>query len=76
MAGLIGKAENQFGSKNVKREARKLDTQARHDALRKEYRKLKRSSPNNSDVWYSRQIAKMKIGKGISAETIRKIIRE
>lgn len=76
LAGLIGKAENQFGSKNVKREARKLDTQARHDALRKEYRKLKRSSPNNSDVWYSRQIAKMKIGKGISAETIRKIIRE
>ncbi|MDX9834749.1 MAG: hypothetical protein RBT36_05965 [Desulfobulbus sp.] len=76
LAGLIGRTENQSGSTNVKREARKLDTQARHNAWRKEYRRLKRSNQNMSDVWCSRQIAKMDISKGCSAETIRKIIGE
>ena len=76
LAGLIGKTENQAGSTNVKREARKLDTQARHNAWRKEYRKIKRSNPNMSDVWCSRQIAKMDIAKGCKAETIRKAIGE
>lgn len=76
LAKLIGKTENQSDSRHVKREARKLDTQARHDAWRKEYRKLKRSNPNMSDVWCSRQIAKMDIGKGCEAETIRKIMRK
>ena len=75
-AGLIAKTENLFSSRNVKREARKLDTQARHNAWRKEYRKLKKSNPDMSDVWCSRQIAKMGIAKGCSAETIRKIIKK
>jgi hypothetical protein len=72
--GFVAKTENLIISRNVKREARKLDTQARYNAWRKEYRKLKKSNPEMSDVWCSRQIAKMAIAKGCSAETIRKII--
>jgi hypothetical protein len=57
---------------NARREARKLDTQARYKSWQKEYRLLKQSHPNMSDVWYSLKIAKMEIAKGSSAETIRK----
>lgn len=56
----------------AKREARKLDTQAMYKNWQKEYRKLKRTKPGKSDVWYSQQIAKMDIAKDKNAETIRK----
>src|ERR1035437_7742042 len=57
---------------NVRREARKLNTQAMYESWRKKYRMLKQRRPEMSDVWYSQQIAKMDIAKGHSAETIRK----
>jgi hypothetical protein len=57
---------------NARREARKLDTQALHESWRKEYRALKQRRPGMSDVWYSQQLAKLKIAHGRSAETIRK----
>ncbi|MGA3083118.1 MAG: hypothetical protein ABSD44_17340 [Terracidiphilus sp.] len=57
---------------NARREARKLKTQARHERWRKEYRALKKRRPGMSDVGYSKLIAKLDIGKGRSAETIRK----
>lgn len=57
---------------DARREARKLETQALHEGWRKEYRALKKRRPGMSDVWYSQQIAKMNVGKGRSAETIRK----
>jgi hypothetical protein len=56
----------------ARREARKLDTQAMYKSWQKEYRKLKRTKPNKSDVWYSQQIAKMEIALGRDTETIRK----
>jgi hypothetical protein len=57
---------------NARREARKLETQALHESWQKEYRALKKRRPAMSGVWYSREIAKMKIAQGSSSETIRK----
>jgi hypothetical protein len=66
-------ADNRYTPSNAKREARKLDTQAMYESWQKEYRKLLKSKPNRSDVWYSQQIAKMKkIAQGRDADTIRK----
>lgn len=59
-----------------RREERKLQTQAMYVAWQKEYRKLKRKSPHMSDVWHSRQIAKMAIAHGKTSETIRKHIKK
>ena len=56
----------------VKREAGKLNTQARYASWQKEYRALKKRRPNMSDVWYSEQIAKTAIAQGLNASTIKK----
>lgn len=60
----------------VKREARKLDTQTRHKDWQKAYRKLKREHPNKSDNWCALQIDRMPIGKGFQSETIRKNMKK
>jgi hypothetical protein len=64
--------DHRYTPNNVRREARKLDTQALHESWRKEYQALKQRRPEMSDVWYSQQIAKMEIAHQRSAETIRK----
>ena len=56
----------------AKREAGKLDTQARYASWQKAYRALRKKSPNKSDVWYSQQIAKTAIAQGLNASTIKK----
>ena len=61
---------------NARREARKLDTQARHERWRKAYRDLKKKHPKMSDVWCSQQIAKGELGDGRSADTIRKHMKK
>jgi len=67
--------DNRYTPGNARREARKLKTQVLHESWRKEYRALKKRRPEMSDVWYAQQIAKMDVGKGRSAETIRKHIK-
>lgn len=47
----------------VKREARKMDTQAIYVTWQKAYDALRKKSPGHSDVWYSQQIAKTPAGK-------------
>ena len=63
----------------VRREARKLETQARYDAWRKEARKLRAQHPDKSERWIAQQIAKRiaKLDRAHHAawETIRKQIR-
>lgn len=56
----------------AKREARKIDTQARYASWQKEYKALKKRRPNMSDVWYSDQIAKTAVAQGRDASTIKK----
>lgn len=56
----------------VKREAGKLDTLARYASWQKAYRALRKKRPNESDVWYSQQIAKTTIAQGRDASTIKK----
>lgn len=56
----------------VKREARKLDTQAMYAAWQKKYKAMKKSCPGKSDVWYAEQIAKLAIAKSRDASTIKK----
>ena len=56
----------------VRREARKLDTQALYESWQKAYRDLRREHPGRSDNWLAQKIAKLPIAQGRSAETIRK----
>jgi hypothetical protein len=65
-------ADPHYTPENVRREMRKLETRAKHERWRKEYRQLRRRKPGKSDVWYSLQIAKLPVGSGASPETIRK----
>lgn len=60
----------------VKREARKLETQAMYESWRKAYRELQRKRPGMSGVWYSKQIAKTDIAQGRDSETIRKRMKQ
>jgi len=57
---------------NARREARKLDTQAKYKSWQKEYRRLKKDRPGMSDVWYSQKIASMDVAKDSSPDTIRR----
>lgn len=56
----------------VRRTARKPKTEALYKRWRRAYRKSKASNPGKSDVWHSRQIAKLDVAEGRDAETIRK----
>jgi hypothetical protein len=69
-------ADNRYTPSQVKREARKLKTEALHASWQKEYRRLKRSKPGNPDTWYARQISKMGIAQGRDPETIRKNMKK
>ncbi|MGA3334107.1 MAG: hypothetical protein ABSC62_08085 [Terracidiphilus sp.] len=64
--------DNRHTPSTVKREARKLKTQARHESWRKEYRALKQRRPELSGVRCSELIASKDIAQGRDAETIRK----
>ena len=66
MAGMASQGST------VRREARKLNTQARYKSWQKAYRDSVKRHPDKSDVWHSQQIAKMAIAKGRDPETIRK----
>jgi len=69
-------ADPRYTPSNIKREARKQDTQAMYESWKKAYRKLKKQRRDMSDVWYSQQISKMDIAKGRNAETIRKKMKK
>ncbi|NTW87649.1 MAG: hypothetical protein HGB26_00655 [Desulfobulbaceae bacterium] len=69
-------ADKRYKKSEVKREARKLDTQTMYANWQKKYRELKRSKPGNSDRWYAMQIAKMDIASGRDVETIRKNMKK
>jgi hypothetical protein len=60
----------------VRRNARKFATQAKYEKVQKEYRTLRKNNPDKSGVWCSLQIAKMKIGQGLKAETIRRRMKK
>ena len=57
---------------NVNREARKIETQAMYATWQKAYRAVRKKRPNESDVWYSQQIAKMPVADGRNAGTVKK----
>jgi hypothetical protein len=75
-SSLSQSGDNRHKPTTARREARKLGTQAKYKSWQREYRSLKKNRPDMSDVWYSQQIAKMVIGKGSSAETIRKRMKK
>ena len=59
----------------ARRQARRLDTQARYTRWQQAYRALKKRRPHRSDVWYARQISRQAVADGCHAETIRKHMR-
>ena len=68
--------DNRYTPSNARREASKLDTQDIYASWRKAYRDLKKRRPNRSDIWCSKQIAKMDIAQDRNAETIRKQMKK
>lgn len=76
LADAATTADERYTPSNARREARKLDTQATHESWRKAYRQKKKERPGMSDSWYAQQIAKMDIGEGRSADTIRKQMKK
>jgi hypothetical protein len=67
---------NGFKLNSVRREAGKLDTQAMYRSWQAAYRRISKSNPDKNDVWCSRQIAQMRIGKDRNAETIRRRMKK
>jgi hypothetical protein len=65
-------ADPRYTPSNARREVRKLKTAAKYEAWRREYRRLLKSHPDRSDVWYSQKIAKMPVAQGAAPDTIRK----
>jgi len=65
-------ADPRYTPSNARREVRKLKTAEKYEAWRREYRKLLKSHPDRSDVWYSQKIAKMPVAQGAAPDTIRK----
>ena len=72
MVDAATSADPRHTPSTVKREAAKLDTQARYASWQKAYKALRKKSPNKSDVWYSQQIAKTTVAQGRDASTIKK----
>lgn len=56
----------------TKRELRRAATEAKYKSWQTEYRSLRKSRPDESDVWYSQKISRMQIAHGSSPSTIRK----
>lgn len=69
-------ADPRYTPSNVRRETRKLDTQAMYQGWQKAYRELKKRRPRMSAVWYAKQIANQDIAVGRSADTIRKHMKK
>lgn len=69
-------ADKRYTPSDVKREARKLHTQAMYESWRKMYRELKRSKPGKPDTWYAQKIANMDIAQKRNSETIRKNMKK
>ena len=65
-------ADTRHTPSTAKRESAKLDTQARYASWQKAYKALRKKRPNESDVWYSQQIAKTTVAQGRDASTIKK----
>ena len=72
MVNAATTADPRHPPSTAKREARKIDTQAMYATWQKAYRALRKKRPNESDVWYSQQIAKTPIAQGRDASTIKK----
>ena len=65
-------ADPRYTPSAMKRETRKLSTQAMYAAWQKAYKALRKQRPDMSDVWYSQQIAKLPSAKGRDASTVKK----
>lgn len=70
-------ADERYTPSTIRRKAGKLKTQERNERWQKEYHRLKRKNPKQSDVWISNQIARnQKLSEGKSSETIRKQMKK
>jgi len=58
MADTAPPADPRHTPTTAKREVRKADTQAMYAGWQKAYRKLLKTNPGKSDVWYAQHIAK------------------
>ncbi len=76
MSDAATMADNRYTPSQVKREVRKLETQALYASWQKKYRELKRCQPGKPDTWYAQKIAKMDIAQKRDPEIIRKNMKK
>lgn len=69
-------ADERYTPSDDKREARKLQTQVKHEIVQNKYRELKRLRPEQTDKLIAQQIFKLKIVQGLTVETIRKNMKK
>jgi len=76
LADSSATADDRYTPSNARREARKLDTQAKYKRWQKAYRALLKERPGMSGAWYAKQIKKMGIAPDNDEETIRKHMKK
>ena len=76
MVDSTASADPRYTPNVVRRENRKLVTQAMYTAWNKGYQQLKTKHPDKSDSWIAGKIAKMEIAQSRDAETIRKHMKQ
>lgn len=69
-------ADARYTPSVIRRENRKLDTQAMYAAWNKEYQRLTKENPDRPDSWIATKIAKMEIAQSRDADTIRKRMKQ
>ena len=69
-------ADERYTPTEIKREARKLKTQAMHEEWRKAYRHLKKNNPDMTDTRCAQKISKMDISQGRTAGTIHRQMKK
>ena len=75
LVDMASTGDAHYTPSHARREERKRETEALHEDWRREYRRLKKSRPEMSDVWCARTIARSDAGGGRSAETVRRQLK-
>lgn len=75
MVDTVPPADPRHTPTTAKRDVRKADTQAMYKDWQTAYRKLLKTKPGMTDVWYAQQIAKTAKAQGRNYSTIKKHMR-
>jgi hypothetical protein len=75
-SAMQNKSSHGYQPSRIKNEARKLRTQERNNEIYKQYKKIKKLSPNKSNTEIAKEIFKLEIAPGKEPSTILRIINK